>query len=36
MQGYNNFDSGFAFGYDDPAFGAMASMMAYQRKRVSV
>ena len=32
--GYNNLDSGYAFGYDSIAFGPMSDMISYQRDLV--
>ena len=32
--GYNNIDSGYAFGYDSIAFGPMSDMISYQRDLV--
>ena len=33
--GYNNLDSGYAFGYDSIAFGPMSDMISYQRDLVT-
>ena len=34
IAGYNNLDSGYAFGYDSIAFGPMSDMISYQRDLV--
>ena len=34
LAGYNNLDSGYAFGYDAIAFGPMSDMISYQRNLV--
>ena len=34
LAGYNNLDSGYAFGYDSIAFGPMSDMISYQRDLV--